>query len=451
MNEVNQLLDFEFPKGIDETDIPIKYLEKLDLLLSSTEIDTTNKIYYSLQNKEKVSYEFLNLATINMEHITKKFKDIVREIDIELFVSGGYRLDIDELKERFKKRNLKAKFPNFNFDKLAEFYSNPPKYIINYEKEHIEVDEYVWRKYIIVLVQMVFNHMDFLGCFVGPEGSGKSTLCSQHIFLVYYLIKELGIREYEFNIKEIMFNTLDSFMEAEDKFFKDPFRILALDEGNELNRQNWKDEKVQMFFQRLRRERYQQRIKFVNLPVLGELSTNVVLARVNFVFETVMANKVKSGMLEKGLAKLYIIPRADEIYSPQQKRNLKKDDIKQTLYENLKDKSYLKGIPQELLVKEITFNEVMGFKEEEYTKNLKDTNETFTINKGMNFTELQLYMLYTANITMRKLGIKQNDHRRSTLNRIFLSINKYFESRPELIDKYAKVLARKQGLINENG
>ena len=70
----------------------------------------------------------------------------------------------------------------------------------------------------------------------------------------------------------------------EDKYYGIPFRLICLDEGNELNRQDWKEDDVKLFWKRLRRERHEQRIKFINIPVLGEMIINIVLSRMNFIF-----------------------------------------------------------------------------------------------------------------------------------------------------------------------
>ena len=66
---------------------------------------------------------------------------------------------------------------------------------------------------------MVINEMDLLVGFVGGEGLGKSCACSQDINLLWYLLTELGLIEYKYDLKEIWFNSLNSFLETEARIF----------------------------------------------------------------------------------------------------------------------------------------------------------------------------------------------------------------------------------------
>jgi hypothetical protein len=261
--------------------------------------------------------------------------------------------------------------------------------------------------------------------------------------MLHWLLTEIGVIKYEYDINEMFFNTIEKFQSKEDKYFKEKFRILALDEGNELHRQNWREETVQTFFQRLRRERHNQRIKLICIPVLGEMLTSIIQNRVNFVFNGKMRNDVKTGMLLKGFWDMIIIPRGNKIYSPQQRRELTGDEIRTTLHENLKDQNYRKGLSPNLTAKKFKTNGVWGFKEEEYIKNLKDTNEVFSVNRGINFGVAELFNFYKSNVTLKKIGIKYGDLRYSSLYQMINKINKYFEKQPDLLAKYEAAFNRK--------
>jgi hypothetical protein len=156
-----------------------------------------------------------------------------------------------------------------------------------------------------------------------------------------------------------------------------------------------------------------------------------------------MFNDTKSGSLNKGEYKLYIIPRADTIYSPELKRELTSAEIKNKLYERLKDKSYLISMPEGIITKKGRFNGVWGFREDEYNKELKDTSDTFTVNKGITVSELKAFYIYKANIKMSRLGIKQGDVRYDSLAKFFKEVMNYFEKRPELLMKYEAIYKRK--------
>jgi len=276
------------------------------------------------------------------------------------------------------------------------------------------------------------------------HNSGKSTHVSQLMWMVHWIIHQLKIVEYPFKINDMFFNTLEKLRLTEDDLFDKPFRILALDEGNELHRQNWKEEEVQTFFQRLRRERYNQRIKFICIPVLGELMSSIVLSRVNFITEMKNTNDVKSGSLNKGRANFYIIPRGDTIYSPKQKRELKQGDIKTLIYDFLKDKNWLKGIPSEALCHTYACNGVWGFPESLYEKELKDSNKTFQVSAGLKLTDLEAFYMYETGISLKAIGLDSKDVKYATMNKFFNRLKKYFENNLDKYNKYKLILERKE-------
>ena len=440
-----ELVEIEKKKLVPRDDLPDSARQNVLNLLSDRNFKSTCSNVLTLDYLENMSYASLSEIEDSLGSVVDKIREIKEQVDAEMFLKDGYKLDIQELKIMFRIKGLHKTTPNFNFDKLDELYKNPPKYLDTYydSKQKVLIDSYLFRKYILAIVQSVFDEMDLVcGC-VGAEGAGKSLFTSQQMLILHWLLDQLGVTTYDFDIKEMYFNTLSKLREAEDKYFDFPYRIVSLDEGNELNRQNWKEEEVQTFFQRLRRERYNKRLKFINLPVLGELMTNIVLSRINFIFETTTKSNVKTGTLKKGEANLYIIPRDYRIYSPLQKREISKVEIKQKLYENLKDKSYLKGIPQELIIKKVHFNAVWGYPKEQYVKILKESNKAFTVKKGITFGEVELFMFYKTNPTPKKLGIKTDDARYASVAKMCSKVKAYFENNPDLMLKYDAMFARK--------
>jgi hypothetical protein len=440
-------------KDVEQLQKQFNYIKNTDKYGSSTEIDQEsksevlevlkdnefNKIYEDLKDNKithELNYEKLAFIDGSLEVTHNKINEVKRSCEIRYFLRNGYTLSKKKLEEGYSGK-VKELHPNFNVERLCELYERPPEELKTYyNKEMILVDTFVFRKYVLAIIQMIYNHMDLVVALTGPEGSGKSTKCSQDMFIVWWILTEIGVIDYKFNIKDMFFNSLHKLRATEDKYFDQPYRILALDEGNELNRQNWKDDEVNMFFQKLRRERYNKRIKFICIPVLGEMITNIVLSRVNFIFEMALGNNIESGTLTKGLVNFYIIPRAKRIYSPHKKTELSSHFIKTVLEENLKDKAYLKGVPKEIIVKRIKANGVWGFPEREYIKELKETNATFTINKQISITENESYCLYRAKIKPKNNGIANKDFRYYPIHNLLKRVEKFWENNLELLKKY---------------
>ena len=379
-----------------------------------------------------------------LDTIHQSMKEIKQDIDLDVFLKKGQTLDIEKIKAKFKSKDLKKKYPQFDFKRLKELYEKPPQKLITYyNDQEMKVDEFVFRKYLVGLVQMVLDHMDLVTAVTGGEGTGKSTHVSQLMYMVYWMIHELKIVEYKFDITKTFFSNLESFRLTEDDLFEQPFRILTLDEGNELHRQNWKDEEVNTFFQRLRRERFNQRIKFICIPVLGELISNVVLTRVNFIVEMANKNDVKTGSLNKGRVNFYIVPRGDKVYSPFLKKDLTRGFVKTTLYETLKDKNYLKGIPEDILIHRYECNGTWGFPQELYEKELKETNKSFKVAGGLKLTDTEAFYLYTMKFTLKKLGILHTDPRYKTMAKFVSRLNSFWEDDINRLEKFERIYERK--------
>lgn len=393
-------------------------------------------------------FDYERLAQLDdyITSIKETLSSIKNDVDLDIFFKDGYTLDLDKFEAKFKSKKLKRRYPDFDFKRLRELYESPPSELTTYydENKKVLIDPYVFRKYLIGIIQMVLDHMDLVVAVTGSEGSGKSTHVSQLMWMVHWIIHELKIVKYEFNINDMFFNTLEKLRLKEDDLFEHPFRIIALDEGNELHRQNWKEDEVQTFFQRLRRERFNQRIKFICIPVLGELMSAIVLSRVNFVTELVNKNDTKTGSLNKGRCNFYIIPRGDYVYSEEQRRELSKGEIKTAIYEFLKDKNWLKGIPAEILCKEYRSNGVWGFPEALYEKELKESNKTFQVSGGLKLTDTEAFYLYKANISLKAVGLDSKDVKYSTVNKFLNRLKRYFEEDIDKYNKYMRTLERKQ-------
>ena len=422
-------------KQKEEMSLPEEYREQLKILFSDSNVLDVCRKVLDRDYINKLNYEQLKEIADTLNSATGKLNRVSEEIDITLFLKGGYRLDLEGLRKQFDEQGLKEQYPNIDLKVLTDFYEHPPKYIYPYYNEtlRIYVNPVIFRKFVLAILQMVFNEMDLLLAYTGSEGVGKSTLCSQHILLIHIILKEANITNYDYKIKDMMFNSLASLRNAEDDHFSEKFRQFALDEGNELHRQNWKEAEVQTFFQRLRRERYNQRIKYICIPVIGELMTNIIMTRINFIFEVYSENKNKLGILKKGEGNFYILPRGNKIYSYERKKELTRDFIKATLYENLKDKAYLKGIPKELIIQKFTFNGVHGFNKAEYNKELKETNKSFSVKEGIKLNNTTLYILYKISFTHlrpKRVGLKSNTPEYASYHKFLQTVRNYFIENP---------------------
>lgn len=438
-------------KDIDErTSLTKKSLKQIYQILNNNDLKILCRNILKNKYLESFSYEDLNALHEILQSFYHNIDSMKKKIDIDIFFEKGNLINIKKLKIKFKALGRDKLFPDFNFKRLEELFRDPPKTLPAQDGSNPNLeaiyDPFITRKYLYGIIQMVINEMDLLIGYTGSEGMGKSCGCSQDISLMYYLLKELNLITYDYNLKDIWFGSLNDFIQAEDKYFKEKFRILGLDEGNELNRQDWQDENVKTFFQRLRRERYNQRIKFICLPQLGELMTAIVLSRMNFIFNMYSKDDIETGTLDKGYCNFYIIPRNDKIYSPAQKREITKKEILNALGINLNDKKeYLKEIPPKLLIKKIRKNYIWGFNKKDYDTYIKEGNKTFTVSKGARLTEYEAYCYFKTRPALKEWNLdrKEDKEMYATLAKVDRKLCKQFEENPDKLLKYEKMMENK--------
>lgn len=433
----------------DDKNIRKKYLNEVNKLLTNSNFKTVCEDVTNDKYIHGLTYEKFSWIYDTFKDFFLNIKDVKNNIDIETFFSNGGIINITKLRKEFFRLDRHKIFPNFNFNKLKELFKRKEFKIVPQDGSSdvpIEYNIFIVKKYLFAIVQMVVNEMDLLVLFTGSEGMGKSCACSQDINLVYYILKELDLIKYEYNIKDLWHNSLESFTKAEDEFFWEKFRIIGLDEGNELNRKSWQEQLVKTFFQRLRRERFNQRIKFVCLPQLGELQPDIVLSRANFIFNMQSTDKTDTGTLNKGFCNFYIIPR-NIIYSRTQKRNLSRTEIINKLGLILDDKKkYYKKLPKDLLIYRFKKPYRWGFRKSDYDKNLKETNQTFSLSKGFQLTEYQAYCYYATRPPIKNWFVDRLVDKSvyGQLIKIDRSICKIFENDPTKLAKYENIVLRKR-------
>lgn len=431
-----------------DNEIKKRKLTEIYRILSNNDLKLLCEKITKNEYLNKFTYEDLCELDSSFSLFAKNVKELKASIDMDSFALSGEYINIPKLKQKYKDLGGAEKFPNFDFKRLKELFISPPKTLIPLDyhtTQEILVDDFVFRKYLFAILQMVINEMDLLVLFTGAEGSGKSSACSQDMCIVYYILKELKLITYAYDIKNMWFGNLNDFLDAEDRYFKEKFRILGLDEGNELNRQDWQQDTVKTFFQRLRRERYNQRIKFICIPQIAELLKSIVLSRANFIFSMDTLSDIETGTLEKGFCDMHIIPRGEKIYSPAHKKELSKDKIVNLIGKLLDDKAqHLKRLPGEIKVKRFVRNNVWGFNKQRYEKHLKDANRTFSITKGVRLTEYQAFCYFRSRPPLKEWSVdnKKDKEIYATLVKMDRSICKIFETDPKKSEKYERLITK---------
>lgn len=231
------------------------------------------------------------------------------------------------------------------------------------------------------------------------HNSGKSCWASQLILYLYTVLKQVGLIEYEYDVKKLFYSSLKTMMgemdEQAEKNDQDYFRIFALDEAYELNRSNYREEGSKLFKDSMRSDRKLQRILILNLPQLGELELPVIQTRLNFIFDVKMDSQADTGTLKKGLIDLFIMPRGSKIYSTKHRQEITKSEIVNSISQIMRDKndSY-KGLPINCIVHQFKFSGVWGFDKEIYDAHIKKENRKRRTEGDIKLTNYQAYLLF---------------------------------------------------------
>lgn len=306
------------------------------------------------------------------------------------------------------------------FNKL---YESPPKELTNsITNETAIVDEYVFRKYLEAINLMVMGEFDINQVNAGGEGTGKTTYSTQDSYTYYYILKKLKLVTYKFDEK-LMYYNLSSMIDAFNRNAKVPFMIYILDEGQELQKKNWNLPQVQLFMQKIRRERKHLRIVIINLPQIGELLPDITLSRVNFIFQYSLKVNVKNINFDKGTGSFIIVPKGEYVYSPYNKKNLSQDFVLNELGKILEDKKkYFKLIPNYLIVKKVKRNGAWLIDRRKYLQASLRANEEFSLSQT-NLTLSEKYYLDKF-MKLKNMGVKPNTKAYYILHNLKKRINK---------------------------
>lgn len=401
------------------------------------EIITLNKPILENANNIQTMSELKRFMSA-IDEIYETVSIIKEENDLKLFYESGKSFDYEMLKDLFLKNELYKKFPKFDIDKYISLLKNPITKIKNFRGETVKYDNFWINKNLIAINQMIFNEMDLYILNIGKEGSGKSCWSSQQILYFYTFLREVGLIDYSFDVTKMFFVDIVSFLEEHEQQGKnDYFRIECLDEGNELNRSNFREETNQQFKYEMRTERKMLRVIMINMQQLGELDTSISLSRVNFIYNCKMRSNKRAGLLTKGFIDMYIIPRGEEIYTEKHKTVLTRQEILNIFAHKLdKKKDYYVNLPRDLIIKSFRFENVWGFDKDEYDSHVKDKMIERKFGKKIKVTDNQAYIFYTKLSNWKdlksfdlddKIDIKMYE----IMKKFFLNINNYFISNPE--------------------
>lgn len=378
--------------------------------------------------------DILHLETASKE-IFEIIKNVRDEVELKNFLRKKKNFDEDGLRKKYVSLNLKKKFPDFDIEKYLELINNP-FLEVEFKGSKISFDSFIVSKLIIAINQMIFDEMDLYMLNIGKEGAGKSCYSSQQILYIHTFLKLVGIIKYGYEINKLFFTDIKSFLDQhENQDNNDYFRIEVMDEGNELNRSNFRDDENQQFKYEMRTERKMLRIVIINVQQIGELDTSISLSRVNFIFDCQMSNDKRTGTLVKGFGNFYIIPRGDFIYSPKFSKYFGRVEILNAFAQKLdKKKDYYTGLPSEFVIKEFTFDNKWGFDKDEYDKYVKDSMKKKKFEKGNKITLEQAFAFVSMYKSLKEdNNIKVSDNKRlyDVLHKLYKKYETFFELNPE--------------------
>lgn len=440
-NEVSKIEE-EINNGYKIEDEQDAYLQDMLGMISK---DILNSIHV-LQDKEKKYFRDLNdIAQVesSAESLYKHAKKIKEQMELKLYYNKRNSYYVKKLRQLYKDKKLRKKFPKFDLERYLKLLQNPILEIKNFNGQVVRYDPYVVNKFMIAINQMIFDEMDLYMINNGPEGAGKSCHSSQIILWFYTTLKEVGLIDYAYDITKMFFSDILSMLtEQNAQENNDFFRIMNLDEGNDLNKQNYREQDAQEFRYSMRTTRRNLRIVIINIQQIGELDNAISLSRANFIFDCQLDSNRKTGTLMKGYVDMYIIPRGQTIYSPYWKRNFTRNDIKNGFAKKLeKKKDYYISMPKEFLIYQYKFDEAWGFDKSKYDDFIKDEIRKHSYGKGFKTSELIGYIIHNKLPPLKDWGTwnlkdKSDRAKYDALMKWLKQIDKFFELNPDKKAKY---------------
>jgi len=414
------------------------------LLLDQKELKDSLKFLGGLEKTHDLSFDDFMSSCDMLVNSAEKIKVIRDKVEYLQMLEGGDRFDFKGLKAMIKTRDVKTKFPNFNFERYKELLNNPVLSLENFQGETIEYDPFTIDMLIIGVNQLIFDEMDLRIINVGKEGSGKSCLSSQYILYIWWFCTEIGLINYPYDVTKLFYSSVAKLQEEKDQQKDNDYcRIFCLDEGYELNRQNFREEGSRGYKDSMRSDRKMLRIEIINLPQLGELELAITQTRTNFIFDAQLQGSLKTGTLAKGTVNFYCIPRGNSMYPRFHRREIPASDIVNELSRILKDKndSY-KGLPRKIIINQLDFKGIWGFDKSIYDAFIKKENRLRRVGKNdIKITDTISWCLYRKLPDTKHTGMFDLNKRYDNL--LYKNWQKFrgrvklrFETNPELLLKF---------------
>jgi len=451
-NEFNELV-----KSYESEDdiLNAKELKSLTYLIENSKyVDIINAL--KTKTLSSISVEDVILLSDELSKLNAEIIDIKNEIELEHFFKNGKLISKSKLRELYHKRNIKDKFPTLKLNKLFDLIEHPFYEVKTPKGDLITFDKFYVKKTITALVQMIFNEMDLKIINCGEEGSGKSAWASQQIRFLYLCLSYIGVINYEYDECKIIYSSVESYIEDKDLQKEDEhFVIRCLDEAYDLNRQNFRELTNKIFKDEMRRGRKRLNIDVLNLPQLGELEVAITLSRTNFIYICAMDNDVKTMTLDKGHVEMYIIPRANKIYSPHYRKNILKSEIKRILAKLLEKKeNYYLEMPKEILIHKFDFPEVWGFDWKKYKTHVIRQSKEKRLSGDVSLSEYEQYIIYKKLPETKHFGtfdLKNKFDKRmyDVWQKKIKYIKNKFVNNLDLLGKYEIMYGGKDKLIEE--
>lgn len=287
--------------------------------------------------------------------------------DLQNFSDDQILETIREYAKELQSRELIQPQGKFDFKRYKELLKNTPTKFTTFFGETIILRKELVKN-LIISCRHLHQEFDLFMLFVGSEGAGKSLFVRQVNFVMWWIMKELGMINYSFNMDLVHFGIKDLQQHRKD-FDEQGFRYLEsiLDESkDDIGRDKYKTPDANAFIDYIRRCREESGIISLLLPQVSEILPALVLSRVTLIFE-VDFDTDDEGEIIRGDYKLITVPRGKESYSLYHDKHLKKSFIKKKLSKFLyKTDEKFSSLPNKIVSFQGTFNKVDPILTKEY-------------------------------------------------------------------------------------
>lgn len=274
---------------------------------------------------------------------------------------------IRQLAGELQSRELMQPQGKFNKKRYNELLHNTPTHFKTVFGETIVLRKELVKN-LLISCRHLHQEFDLFMIFVGSEGGGKSLFVRQVNFVMWWLMKELEMINYSYNMDLVHFGIKDLQHDRklwDEQGFK--YRVSILDESkDDIGRDKYKTPEANAFIDYIRRCREESGIISLLLPQVSEILPALVLSRVVMIFEVDFDTDAE-GEIIRGDYKLITIPRGKESYSLYHDKFLKKSYIKKVLSEFLyKSSEKYSSLPNSIVSFQGTFNKVDPVLTKEY-------------------------------------------------------------------------------------